>query len=776
LAKAHDLCIGNIGGFIGLHLDSRPSSELAAITDRLVNTCTDLLAIVDQVCLHDTPKSLGVRQARSAFQETLEELVKLTDDVFKFFDVDEGNVVVTPAQGNRLVSVGTSLIRYAGECVAKTRTLIDQIGDSDFSGPPSFDCTPQERSPSANSTKAGERPEDASCGAAQLTSFEKRLSRRMIQPTPLFAQEPPGITSEVVDFALASPTKALRVGLPPSSPSAGFQKSLPPLRSTPEPKPERAASGELAPSPRSARRISTGPGRKDSVGVSIAGSTETRGSTVRDSGVSTVSEVSTRATTPDQAKESDTTGLLNSFASLSSTHSAMTEADPEIEARLLQMTYASELTVNKEGQVSAGSLPALVEQLTTHDATPDPQFVSAFYITFRMFTTPREFAQALIARFDYVGDDKAAAGPVRLRIWNAFKGWLETYWNAEVDRDALGDIRYFALHKLKAYLPSAGERLVELTRKVASDYHNGVISEPLVSHVGKTSTSLVYQQNGPKIAPEPIVSRGQLNALRAAALGGAACSVLDVDPIELGRQITLLTSKIFCSIRPDELLSLGWSKANSQKAPNVRNMCTINTDLAHVVGDSVLGPEDAKKRALVIKQWSKVAACCLGMNNYDSLMAIMCSINSSVIQRLKRTWELVSKKTKDRIAQLNSVVDLSRNQTALRRRMEAPVAPCIPFLGIYLTDLTFLDVGNPKTKELPRRASETGETITVINFDKHMRMAKVVSHLQKFQLEYRLQAVPEMQAWMQAYLQRMRLSNDKMIGNFHRRSLYVEPR
>jgi hypothetical protein len=497
---------------------------------------------------------------------------------------------------------------------------------------------------------------------------------------------------------------------------------------------------------------------------------------MRDSAITTVSEVSTRATTPEQGKESSSPnpGLINSFGSLTSLRSAAgTDASSDVETLLLQKTYANELTLNKEGQVSGGSLPALVEQLTTHDTAPDAQFVSAFFITFRSFTTSRELAQALIHRFEYVSDSRAIGTPVRLRIYNVFKGWLETYWKSDADRDALGDIRYFALHKLKPHLPQAGERLVELIRKVSAAYSSGTSTGPLVSGVGKVSTSIGVQYASESNIPEPILTRSQLNALKN---GNATCQITDFDPLEIARQLTILASRAFCEIQPEELISLDWNTKGTREAPHVRQMCILNTDLAHVVGDTILAPDDAKKRAVVIKHWSKVAKSCLDLSNYDSLMAIMCSLNSSVVQRLKRTWEIVSKKTKARLDELNQVVDFSRNHASLRSRLEKPVSPCLPFLGIYLTDLTFVDAGNPKTREIPGATSESGEPMTVINFDKHMRMAKIIGHLQKFQVPYNLKEVPEMQTWMQSHLERMRDGKEAMVGHLHRRSLVIEPK
>ncbi|KAK3722763.1 Ras guanine nucleotide exchange factor bud5 [Vermiconidia calcicola] len=773
LARAHDECISHIGAFIGLYLHSRPASELVATTERLVRACERLLSVVDTVYSHDSRKRMSVRQARTNFRLKLEDLTRSTADVFMFSEGPDDDVVMLPEQSNRLVNVGTSLIRTVGECVIKTRKLIEQVGDFDL-GHGSAERDPKENqtAPGASSVPAEREPT-----VSKITpSKEKQNTMKMLPPPPPFLKERAMTATGVADCTLSPCGTSLDAS--PATPSSNTaRKSLPPL---PRHSTVRALEAVVAPdlvtSAIPNRTSSTSPVRKCSIGASTAGSTNTQQGSMRDSGVTVMSEVSTRATTPDQNKESYSPdpALLTSFGSLASLRStATTEEDSALESQLLQKTYANELTLNKDGQVSGGSLPALVEQLTTHDNAPDPQFVVAFFITFRSFTTPRELSQALIHRFDYVGDSKAVGTPVRLRIYNVFKQWLETCWNVDADKDALGDIRYFALHKLKPVLPQAGERLVELTRKVTAAYSTGALTSPLVSGVGKMSMSIGPQAGNGGSDPEPSITRSQLATLRNDA---TSCNIVDFDPLEVARQLTLLASTTFCKIQPEELLNLEWTAKNTSKARNVRNMCILNTDLAHVVGDTTLGPDDAKKRALVVKHWSKIATRCLEMNNYESLMAIMCSLNSSVVQRLKRTWEVVSKKTKARLDELSSIVDFSRNHTSLRRRLEKPVAPCLPFLGIYLTDLTFVDAGNPKTRELSGTASDSGEPISVINFDKHMRVAKIIGHLQKFQVPYKLQEIPEMQSWLQTNLQRMRDGNAAMVGHLHRRSVAIEPK
>jgi hypothetical protein len=135
---------------------------------------------------------------------------------------------------------------------------------------------------------------------------------------------------------------------------------------------------------------------------------------------------------------------------------------------------------------------------------------------------------------------------------------------------------------------------------------------------------------------------------------GSSVSILDFDPLELARQFTIKESRIFCSILPEELLATEWMKKSGSMAVNVRAMSRLSTDLANLVADCILQLEDPKQRAKLIKQWVKIANKCLELNNYDSLMAIICSLNSSTILRLKRTWDIVSAKTKATLENLKT--------------------------------------------------------------------------------------------------------------------------
>ncbi|KAF2185618.1 ras guanine-nucleotide exchange protein-like protein [Zopfia rhizophila CBS 207.26] len=787
LNAAHDSFLGFIGSFIGLHLQSRSSEELTSTTRQSVIACRQLLVVVEEVWERDSRRSEQLEQARDMMYARLTELVQATKDMFSNSDSPTAEDVVMPDSGKQLVAAATSCVRSAGDCVTKARFVIERIGDFEF----------ENTGLGLSDTIFEGIGQSAQQGAEQPAEEEPKQPESTLEtdkplpapPTTGRQLPPPLVISEskpLPEVPAPSPLENSRISLQPIQPAIvespiavsfrSSRSSLPPLNQLPAPHLPQPSPSDYSQSPASAtQRFFGKSARADSINASVADTSSTYRNSMRGDTGSIISQASTRATTPDHSpsKKQSSQTLTSSFGSSSELRSMASEDVAAVEEHLLETTYAHQLIYNKEGQISGGSLPALVEQLTTHESTPDAMFVTAFYLTFRLFTTPVEFAQCLIDRFDYIGDSQSVGVPVRLRVYNVFKGWLESHWLGESDSVALGIILTFATGKLRAALPAAGKRLAELTSKV-TEVRAGALVPRLVSSLGKTGISNTVFTPADNNVPNPIVTKSQLNALKASKDGKPQCSILDFDPLELARQFTIIESKLFCSIQPEELLASEWTKKNGSKAVNVRAMSTLSTDLANLVADTILHLEDAKKRAIVIKQWVKIATKCLELNNYDSLMAIICSLNSSMVLRLKKTWELVSAKTKIRLEELKTITDVGRNYAVLRQRLQNHVAPCIPFVGIYLTDLTFVDVGNGTTRQLP--GEEGRESVSVINFDKHMKTAKIIGQLQSFQVPYRLAAVSEMQEWMEIQIQRVRSSDQANVQSYYRRSLLLEPR
>ena len=767
LGGLHNTFLSYLGYFIGLHIQSRSSSELLLTTKQCVVACRDFDDLIKEIWERDWRRSDALRLARDDMYRKIAELAEAARDIFHPLQSEEEELRV-PMEGKPLMDAATACVRAAGECVAECRLIIDRIGDFDFP----FEATaisPLETSASPASTIPlnAVNEDHVISSSDESPVYPASADRFPIPPSQQVLSTQPILPLQPVEQPSADTQPSQKESWPITS-----GELLPPL---PPFAPSLLSQNDQCPSPQFSIGSNETPSingraRKDSVDVSSAGDSGYM-SSMRDSETSAVSQVSTRATSPDATLSSSNRN--ESFTSCGGIHRYGDRDADEMEADLLERTYAHELAFNKDGQITGGTLPALIERLTTPDSTPDATFVSTFFLTFRLFATPPEFAQALIDRFNYVGDSPRISGPVRLRVYNIFKGWLESHWRNDCDRSALDMISTFATRQLQIVLPTAGKRLVSLADQVITT--TNPLVPRLLSSVGKTNTAIAQYIPPDTPMPAPALSKSQMNALKSWKLGSATIGILDFDPLELARQLTIKESQIFCSILPEELLASEWMKQSGSLAVNVRAMSRLSTDLTNLVTDNILQVDDPKKRAAIIKQWTKIAEKLLELANYHSLVAIVCSLTQSTIGRLKRTWEHVSNKTKLRLERLKSIVNHERNYASLRGTFQNQIPPCVPWVGLYLTDLTFVDAGNQTTRQLP--GSGFGESKSVINFDKHMKTARIISELQRFQVPYRLTEVPELQTWLQDQLVRVRTVDQTTVAKDHyRRSLLLEPR
>ncbi|KKA28732.1 hypothetical protein TD95_004418 [Thielaviopsis punctulata] len=916
LTKGHDTFLSHLGSFIGrLQFQSQSRPELVLSIKQSATSGGDLLAVVDVVCCQTTVSTDILTAAREAMFERIQELVFAGHDIVKNTTPDEADVVM-PQQNGVLIAAATGCVKAAGDCVAKTKWVIERIGDFEFEleewslgidlsvldvvktesefevvndAEPAEDSmisstaeSPTEPAEPTEPAKPAEPTEPAEPVAKTVIEANTELSTDAAsESTPEISTEPTTTTEISLQSTESSPvppakTTTQRNHSKQLSIAASLDKPLPEVPETESDvtTPVAAEASDLTPaeavadSPRSSlsRQVTVTPtaqtedaittrSRTPSVSRSpksqspknkspksikstrfslpplpklstvipsnansaesgadeeaesavttefqqsptfdlMASSSAASAATFlsRDSEASMLSRTSTRATTPDGPRNKASISGLSTNSSQDSNEADDADADADAENNLLAKTYAHELMFNKEGQVTGGTIPALIERLTTHESTPDAMFVSTFYLTFRLFCTPTRFAEALVDRFEYVAGAPHMAGPVRLRVYNAFKGWLESHWRDQTDRDALQVIVPFAETTLTAVLPSAGARLLDLAQKVSND---GLLVPRLVSSMGKTNTAIAAAYIPPDTPlPMPVVTRGVLSALNSWKTGGLSPSILDFDPMEFARQLTLKQMAIFSSIMPEELLGSQWMKNGGVDAPNVKAMSGLSTDLSNFVAENILGYTEVKKRAAAIKQWIKIAQALYELNNYDGLMAIICRLNSSTITRLRRTWDIISPKRREMLTTLQAVVEPAHNHKALRSRLVGHVPPCLPFLGMYLTDLTFVDIGNQATKQLhstlPLSSSDdaapmspSGDDtpsggITLVNFDKHMRTAKIIGELQRFQIPYRFAEVPEMQEWITTNLTRVHGNDQSNVQvTYYRQSLKLEPR
>ncbi len=343
----------------------------------------------------------------------------------------------------------------------------------------------------------------------------------------------------------------------------------------------------------------------------------------------------------------------------------------------------SDVVCNSEGQITGATLQALVEKMTPHAAMTEAAFSNAFFLCFRMFTSPQELLEVLVARFemkppadlpmseaDIVRWNDKKLVPVRLRVLNLLKSWLENHWNPSTDRVILQQLIPLAERwSSTGAIAGPAHRLADLARKrmdgatqkttvlVGNSRGPGSLQRVISSErmkgglgLAMTDASQMYAPSafsrGGALPPTSVVSKTLLSHLRNEQFD--RINILDFDPLELARQLTILDSKLYCAIQPEELLGSRYTKetkaAGVSQDVHVKSMSSMSTRITGWISECILGEADARKRTQLLKFFIKLGDRCEQLNNFHTLMAIQCALNSSTIARLKKTWDGLSTK------------------------------------------------------------------------------------------------------------------------------------
>ena len=122
---------------------------------------------------------------------------------------------------------------------------------------------------------------------------------------------------------------------------------------------------------------------------------------------------------------------------------------------------------------------------------------------------------------------------------------------------------------------------------------------------------LTIQRQGEGDTQRRIISGGMLSPpapLLPRVPVGRAMKVIDIQPTELARQLTIMEFHHFQSIKVNECLNQAWSAENkSTLAPNVGMVIKMSNVVATWVTSIILGQRDVKARAGLIKYFTQTA-------------------------------------------------------------------------------------------------------------------------------------------------------------------------
>ncbi|CDK30035.1 unnamed protein product [Kuraishia capsulata CBS 1993] len=217
--------------------------------------------------------------------------------------------------------------------------------------------------------------------------------------------------------------------------------------------------------------------------------------------------------------------------------------------------------------------------------------------------------------------------------------------------------------------------------------------------------------------------------------------LLNFNSLEIAKQLTLIESNMFCSIKVEELLNQNFtaSKLHLNLSPNIHRSILFTNALSDYVLETVLHPNlTMRQRIHALKCWLKVSLSCLYLRNFNSLAAIMTSLQSFMISRITKIWTDLTPKYMELFEFLTSIIHPDRNYSVYRAKLKEFLSanvtldvPIVPYLSLFLQDLTFIVDGNSNYRNATTFLSQK-----LINIDKYFKITRIISDLETLQISY----------------------------------------
>lgn len=359
------------------------------------------------------------------------------------------------------------------------------------------------------------------------------------------------------------------------------------------------------------------------------------------------------------------------------------------------------------GELRAGTLNKLVTKLTG-EKEADMVFLKSFMMTYQSFTTPEKLLSKLIERFNIPPELEGTRGTtIQLRVCNVIKKWIEEYY-ADFDQNLIDGITSFV------------NQLGRLENRTMDALRLQILKtmEKMKQRDQLQKRKMVFkeQPQEPKVNIKTIFS--------------PKLSFFDVDEEELARQLCLIEYEIYASIRPQELLNQSWSKPKlKHRSPNVLRLIHFFNSVSNWVAASIIQMPKVKERAKVMSKFIRMAEHLRALKNFNSTMAITAAMNVSAVARLHWTKKELPTRFATALADLEKLMNSEGSYRNYRQTINGIEPPCIPYLGVYLTDLVFID-------ENPDYVSG------LINYAKRKLINQVIMTFAQFQhVPYNIQPV-----------------------------------
>ncbi|KAI8912508.1 ras guanine nucleotide exchange factor domain-containing protein [Gorgonomyces haynaldii] len=375
---------------------------------------------------------------------------------------------------------------------------------------------------------------------------------------------------------------------------------------------------------------------------------------------------------------------------------------------------------NGKKVVRGGTLHQMVMYITHHQIKDD-DFTLALLMTHHSFTTSAELMDLLLKRYEITPPyglnqrlfevylEKKVV-PIRLRVCHCLMMWIQNHFEEDfMDNEPLFiRVREF------------------VERKVMYDFEN------MAPGMLATLEVKLREESKPKYVLKPQYDK-QIKNANATKFGMVVEQVfnlnllqtdprafLDIDALEIAKQLTCVEFELFAQVQVYECLDQIWGSRRKKEAMayrEVKKLINHTNQIGLWVASTILATENPKQRLNVIKYFIHLANHCKELNNLTGLTTVLAGLFMGPVERLKKTWQALAEKHPKSMEKLGPLVSAKFQYAQYRKYVKDMSPPAIPFLGVYLTDLTFIEDGN----------SDFLPDSHLINFDKRNKVYSLIT-------------------------------------------------